>query len=107
LKFYNLKSKASRLSNLDDNLIAEAMSAISALPGVPRSVGAASSPSSGKIGAHTSSEVVLIRANRVPPTRGFLRREFLRLSSSVVIQDYSLEPVHSSLEAMGLVCRQA
>jgi hypothetical protein len=69
LKFYNRKSKASRLSNMDDNLIAEAVSAISDPPGVPRFVGAASSlPSS----SQTSSKVVLVPTNRVPPTRGFL-----------------------------------
>jgi hypothetical protein len=81
LKFYNRKSKVCRLSNMNDNLIAEAVSAIS---------GAAFSLLFG--GSQTSSEVVLVPANNVPPTRGFLRRGFLKPSSLVVIRDCLPEP---------------
>jgi hypothetical protein len=99
LKFYNRKSKASRFSNMDDNLIAEVVSAISDQHGVSRLVGAASSPLSG--GSQTSSEVVLVSANNVPLTRGLLRRGFLKPSSSVVMRDCSPEPVLLPPEAMG------
>jgi hypothetical protein len=84
---------------MDDNLIAEAVSAISDPPGASRFIGAPSSPPSG--GTQTSLKVVLVLAYRVPLTRGFLRREFLRPSSSIVILDYLLEPVQSSPEALG------
>jgi hypothetical protein len=51
LKFYNRKSKANRLSKVDDNLIAKVVSAINAVLDVPWYVGAASSSPSGNIGA--------------------------------------------------------
>jgi len=89
LTFYNRKSGASRVSNMDDSLIAEAVSVISALPVVPRLFGFVSSP-------QTSSEVAHVPASRVPPKRGFLRP-----SSFVVICGCS--PMS---ETMGLVCPQ-
>jgi hypothetical protein len=52
LKFYNHKSKASRLSKMDDSLIVETLSVISAPSVVPRCVRSVSSPRS-IIVAHT------------------------------------------------------
>jgi hypothetical protein len=69
LKFYNRKSKASRLSKLDDNLIAETLSVINTHPVVPQCVGSASSPPS-VIVAQTSSEGTLVLASQVPPGKG-------------------------------------
>lgn len=44
LKFYNRKSKARRLSKMDDSLVTKVVSVISASPVVPQFVGSASSP---------------------------------------------------------------
>lgn len=53
LKFYNRKSRANRISKMDDSLIAKAVSLISASPVVPPFFGFVSSP-------QTSSEVAHI-----------------------------------------------
>jgi hypothetical protein len=44
LKFYNHKSKARRLSKMDDGLVTKVVSVISASPVVPQFIGSASSP---------------------------------------------------------------
>jgi hypothetical protein len=81
---------------MDDSLIAEAVSAISAPPVLPRFVGSAS--------PQTSSAVAHVPASLVFPTKGFLRKGFLRLSSSIVIRGYSPEPVQPTQKSLGLVC---
>jgi hypothetical protein len=104
LKFYNPKSKPNRLSMLDDSLIIETLSVINAPHVVPWYVGSTSSPLF--VLAQTSLEGALIRASRVPPARGLLRRGFLKPSSSVVIHGCSPEPVLPLGEVMGLDCSQ-
>lgn len=87
---------------MDDSLIAEAVSVISALPVVPLGFNLSShSPPSVKIMAQTSSEVthgptnasVVVRKTSL--VRGILRRGFLRSSSSVEACGCSPRPVYS------------
>jgi hypothetical protein len=102
LKFYNRKLKDSRFSKMDDSLITESVSVISAPPVVPLGFGPSSlSSPSIMIGAQTLSEVSHDPANasvvfqKTPLMRGILRRAFLRPSSYVGARGYSSELVHS------------